>query len=141
MSGASEKALSRLLKHTFEGGVFPSGTTQEDRKLLNDMKLYLSYRIKARNRSDPKAAYEHERNELRKYAWEIANLKTYGFHSYHDAAISPTFEHTVAFSEAMDVLSTMMLGAKHTWLERELKEDRDYITRFMKEWKDLKGAK
>ena len=124
MSGASEKALSRLLKHTFEGGVFPSGTTPQDRKLLNDMK-----------------AYEHERNELQKYAWEIANLKTGVLMRYHDTVISPTFEHTRAFSEAMDVLATVMLGAKHTWLERELKVDKDYINKFMAEVKDLKEAK
>ena len=140
MSGASEKALSRLLKHTFEGGVFPSGTTPQDRKLLNDMKLYLSYRIRARERSDPKA-YEHGRNELQKYAWEIANLKTGVLMRYHDTVISPTFEHTRAFSEAMDVLATVMLGAKHTWLERELKVDKDYINKFMAEVKDLKEAK
>ena len=139
LSQVSEGALVRLLKSTCEGGVFPPGTTKEERRLLGEMKDYLVYRTRARNRSDPKA-YEHERNELIKYAWEIALLKAAQCDYPVDVMNLRRDRQRQFFSEAMDVLATVTLGARHTWLERELAGVKDYINMFMAEVKTLKGA-
>ena len=106
---------------------------------MGEMKDYLVYRTRARNRSDPKA-YEHERNELIKYAWEIALLKADQFDYPVDEMNLRRDRQRQFFSEAMDVLATVTLGARHTWLERELAGDKDYINKFMAEVKTLKGA-
>ena len=137
LSEKREAALKCLLDFVVESGVFPPSTSYEENREIAAVRGLLQYRVTRRKKANDDKRHEiyrEERAALEPLAEKIAqkklkqHRKQRGANGIHTASVLTRFK-----CEAMDVLAYMHLGSRHTWLERELKADPDYVKNYLTE--------
>ena len=127
LSQKRETALRELVNFVVESGVYPPHLAREDKIEIAAVRNLLKYRVirRQKHREDEQnRLYQAERESLEPLAQKIVERQL-------RSEKLDNSRQTQMKMEAMDVLSYLHLGSRHTWLERELKINADFVKEYL----------
>jgi len=136
LSVVRERALKGLVDSVVESGAYPPTTSYDDKREISAVRDLLRYRVIRRQKAlqqERHDLYKVERALLLPLAIKISEKKM-AKHAKPSYCVEKRDSLEDRFKcEAMDVLSYLNLGSRHTWLERELKSNPDFVQDYLKE--------